>query len=58
MGMDNNAPAQPPTIPRDQWDDVARKGRSELREGIAQAIATVEKNRQAQQSGAPQQGRP
>ncbi|TWB47091.1 hypothetical protein FBZ92_13841 [Nitrospirillum viridazoti] len=57
MGMDNNAPAQPLTIPRDQWDDVARKGRGELREGIAQAIATVEKNRQAQQPSTPQQSK-
>ncbi|MBB6252780.1 hypothetical protein [Nitrospirillum iridis] len=54
----DNGPAQPLTIPKDQWDAVARKSRAELREGFALAIDSVEKNRPPQQAGAPQPGKP
>ncbi|WP_145748297.1 Rap1a/Tai family immunity protein [Nitrospirillum amazonense] len=58
LGADATSPPQPLTIPKDQWDAVAQKDRKELREGIAKAIATVEKSRQAPPSGAPQADRP
>lgn len=45
MGMDSGPP-QPLTVPKEQWDALAQKGRAELREGMVKAIATM-KEKQA-----------